>query len=89
MNVEKDCPEVKLSNGMRVSAIGGLLAIFIQLAVIVWGAATLTARVGNIEGDMTDLAKGISAVQATVDTHAVELGRFGVRLDNIERILDQ
>ena len=89
MNVDKDCPDVKLSNGMRVSAIGGLLAIFLQLAIIVWGAATLTARVGNIEGDMIDLVKAVSSVQTTVDQHAIELGKVGVRLDNIDGKLDK
>ncbi|KKK52996.1 hypothetical protein LCGC14_3099210 [marine sediment metagenome] len=87
MSVEKDCPEVKLSNGMRISAIGGLLAIFVQLAVIVWGAATLTARVGDLEGDVAEIVTTTNSIQATVNQHSVELARVGVRLDNISEQL--
>ena len=80
---------VKLSNGMRISVFVGLIAIFGQLAVVVWGAATLTARVSTIEDDHIEMKDVNVAVQGSINRQAIDLARMGVQLDNIERILDQ
>lgn len=85
MSVER----LKLSNGLRVSVFVGLIAIFGQLAIVVWGAATLTARVSTIEIDHVEMKGVTTAVQSSINRQAVDLARMGVQLDNIERLLNQ
>lgn len=85
--------KLKLSNGLRVSVFVGLLAIFAQLAVVVWGAATLTARVTTIETDYIDMKSVTRTVQSSVNKQAIDIGQMRVQLDNIddnvERLLNQ
>ncbi len=85
--------KLKLSNGLRVSVFVGLLAIFAQLAVVVWGAATLTARVTTIETDYIDMKSVTRTVQSSVNKQAIDIGQMRVQLDNIDdnvgRLLNQ
>lgn len=76
---------LKLSNGWRVATVAGLIAIFMQLAVIVWGAATLTARVETIEGDHVQMKIVSRTVQVTMSNQAVSIGEIQTQVGNIDR----
>ncbi len=90
---EKARSSLKLSNGLRISVFVGLLAIFAQLAVVIWGAALLTARVTTIEVDHIDMKTVTRTVQTSVNKQAIDIGQMRVQIDNIddnvERLLDQ
>lgn len=75
---------VKVGNGARMGGIIAIVTLILQLAALIWGAATLSSRVGFLEsasalGRQTDVE-----LMHKIDQMSRDLGRIEVKVENIE-----
>jgi hypothetical protein len=78
-----------MSNGIRISVLVGLLAIFGQLAVVVWGASNLSARVQAVEVDHVEMNGEIHTLQDTVANRGTTIGVIAEKVDNIDKNVER
>jgi len=71
-----DAPHMKLWDYIKVC---------LQVGVLVWGAATITAKVNELAITTTSLTTIISSLQITIQQLQVQNARIEVRLDNLEK----
>ena len=79
---------VKVGNGARVGGLIAIITLVLQLAALIWGAATLSSRVGFLEstsalGRQTDVE-----LMHKIDQMSRDLGRIEVKVENIENHLE-
>jgi hypothetical protein len=72
----EDLPHMQLWEYIKVA---------IQVGVLVWGAAMISAKVSQLAVTTTALTGIISNLQGTIEQLQIQNARIEVRLDNLEK----
>jgi hypothetical protein len=78
-----------VGNGARVGGIIAIVTLVLQLAALIWGAATLSSRVGFLESTAAMNRNTAVELMHKIDNMSRDLGRMEVTVDNIESNLQQ
>jgi hypothetical protein len=79
---------VKVGNGARIGGLIAIVTLILQLAALIWGAATLSSRVGFLESTTSAGRATDVELMHKIDQMSRDLGRIEVKVENIEMHLE-
>lgn len=75
---------IKIGNGARVGLIIAVITLLLQLATLIWGAATLHQRVAQIDDALRENRKSITELRIQVNRMDRTLGQVETKVENLE-----